>query len=208
MSDVMAELDAARSAGVQTALAARSDTHADGRDAPPGAHLRSAGLERFRPRLAGVAFGCAAALAGPPVPGEEPLVRAASSRPRHERRASAPLPSGRTRISSSTAGPSSSTGRSTGHTAFRVDAGDQPEFALYLPGRGGNLRLGIKTPTRAKWLSEAERHDHALPPRLDGLRDPRSAARAARCSTSRPWPCIAEGLVVRVERRGTTARWS
>ena len=26
---------------------------------------------------------------------------------------------------------------------FRVDAGDRPEFSLYLPGRGGNLRLGV-----------------------------------------------------------------
>jgi hypothetical protein len=29
-------------------------------------------------------------------------------------------------------------------TAFRVDAGDKPEFVLYLPGRGGNLRLGLR----------------------------------------------------------------
>jgi hypothetical protein len=28
------------------------------------------------------------------------------------------------------------------NTAFRVDAGDRPEFSLYLPGRGGNLRCG------------------------------------------------------------------
>ena len=26
---------------------------------------------------------------------------------------------------------------------FRVDAGDLPEFSLYLPGHGGNLKLGI-----------------------------------------------------------------
>jgi hypothetical protein len=32
-----------------------------------------------------------------------------------------------------------------GASAFRVDAGDRPEFSLYLPGRGGNLRLGIAT---------------------------------------------------------------
>src|SRR5271157_2158408 len=31
-----------------------------------------------------------------------------------------------------------------GNTAFRVDAGDQPEFSMYLPGRGGNLRWGIR----------------------------------------------------------------
>ncbi|MES2922989.1 MAG: DUF4450 domain-containing protein [Verrucomicrobiota bacterium] len=42
------------------------------------------------------------------------------------------------------------------NTGFRVDAGDRPEFSLYLPGRGGNLRLGIKTPAGTKWLTEAE----------------------------------------------------
>ena len=39
---------------------------------------------------------------------------------------------------------------------FRVDAGDQPEFSLYLPGRGGNLRFGLSTPAGAKWLHECE----------------------------------------------------
>jgi hypothetical protein len=41
------------------------------------------------------------------------------------------------------------------NTAFRADAGDKPEFSLYLPGRGGNLRLGIRTSKGAKWLHEA-----------------------------------------------------
>src|SRR5262245_20695975 len=41
-----------------------------------------------------------------------------------------------------------------GHTAFRVDAGDQPEFVAYLPGRGGNLRFGIRSAAGAKWLHE------------------------------------------------------
>jgi hypothetical protein len=40
-----------------------------------------------------------------------------------------------------------------GNTAFRVDAGDKPEFSLYLPGRGGNLRLGVQ----GKWLNDADR---------------------------------------------------
>ena len=31
-----------------------------------------------------------------------------------------------------------------GNTAFRVDGGDKPEFVLYLPGRGGNLRLAVR----------------------------------------------------------------
>jgi len=44
-----------------------------------------------------------------------------------------------------------------GDTAFRVDGGDKPEFVLYLPGRGGNLRLGIHSAAGAKWLHEAAR---------------------------------------------------
>src|SRR5690242_8306683 len=42
------------------------------------------------------------------------------------------------------------------HDAFRVDAGDMPEFSLYLPGRGGNLRIGVKTPGGVKWLNECD----------------------------------------------------
>ncbi|MDQ6785454.1 MAG: DUF4450 domain-containing protein [Acidobacteriota bacterium] len=44
-----------------------------------------------------------------------------------------------------------------GNTAFRVDAGDKPEFSIYLPGRGGNLRFGIKTANGAKWLFDADK---------------------------------------------------
>src|SRR5580765_7807606 len=42
------------------------------------------------------------------------------------------------------------------NSVFRVDGGDKPEFSLYLPGRGGNLRFGIKTPAGVKWLNDAE----------------------------------------------------
>ncbi|WP_179954369.1 DUF4450 domain-containing protein [Oleiharenicola lentus] len=42
-----------------------------------------------------------------------------------------------------------------GNTAFRVDAGDRPEFVLYLPGRGGNLRLGLHSASGTKWLHDA-----------------------------------------------------
>jgi hypothetical protein len=44
-----------------------------------------------------------------------------------------------------------------GNTAFRVDAGDKPEFLLYLPGRGGNLRFGIRTAKGQKWLNDADK---------------------------------------------------
>ncbi|ACB77542.1 DUF4450 domain-containing protein [Opitutus terrae] len=42
-----------------------------------------------------------------------------------------------------------------GNTAFRVDGGDKPEFVLYLPGRGGNLRFALHTSAGAKWLHDA-----------------------------------------------------
>ena len=40
------------------------------------------------------------------------------------------------------------------NTAFRIDGGDRPEFLLYLPGRGGNLRFGVSKGGRSLWLSE------------------------------------------------------
>ncbi|OON66520.1 DUF4450 domain-containing protein [Hymenobacter sp. CRA2] len=42
------------------------------------------------------------------------------------------------------------------HTAFRVEAGDLPEFALYLPGMGGNLKFGLVAGGRSKWLIKAD----------------------------------------------------
>jgi len=42
-----------------------------------------------------------------------------------------------------------------GNTAFRVDGGDKPEFVLYLPGRGGNLRFAMRTGQRIAWLHDA-----------------------------------------------------
>ena len=38
---------------------------------------------------------------------------------------------------------------------FRVDAGDLPEFSLYLPGHGGNLKLGVSAAGGSKWLAQA-----------------------------------------------------
>lgn len=42
-----------------------------------------------------------------------------------------------------------------GNTAFRVDGGDQPEFVLYLPGRGGNLRFALRARGETRWLHTA-----------------------------------------------------
>jgi hypothetical protein len=41
---------------------------------------------------------------------------------------------------------------------FRVDAGDLPEFSMYLPGHGGNLKLGIVAAdgSGSKWAAQAD----------------------------------------------------
>lgn len=43
-----------------------------------------------------------------------------------------------------------------GNTAFRAEAGDLPEFALYMPGMGGNLKFGFIINGNSKWLIEAK----------------------------------------------------
>lgn len=43
-----------------------------------------------------------------------------------------------------------------GNTAFRVEAGDLPEMALYLPGMGGNLKFGLVNGTTSKWIINAD----------------------------------------------------
>ena len=42
------------------------------------------------------------------------------------------------------------------NTGFRVEAGDLPEFGLYMPRLGGTLRLGIIRGEQSKWLIEAD----------------------------------------------------
>lgn len=61
-----------------------------------------------------------------------------------------------------------------GHTAFRVDAGDKPEFSLYLPGRGGNVRLGVRTKQGVKWFNDASDIESRYRPgeMLYTIRDP------------------------------------
>lgn len=44
-----------------------------------------------------------------------------------------------------------------GNTAFRVEAGDLPEFAIYLPGMGGNLKFGLTKNNNSKWLINADK---------------------------------------------------
>ena len=87
-----------------------------------------------------------------------------------------------------------------GNTAFRVDAGDKPEFTLYLPGRGGNLRLGVRARSGSKWLADAE---HVIARYRPGemiyqVRDPLLGAEGVlRLSTLAL--DATDGLIVRVE---------
>src|SRR6186997_3518109 len=43
-----------------------------------------------------------------------------------------------------------------GNTAFRAEAGDLPEFALYMPGMGGNLKFGLIKGDSSKWIIDAK----------------------------------------------------
>lgn len=86
-----------------------------------------------------------------------------------------------------------------GHTAFRVDAGDRPEFVLYLPGRGGNLRLGLHSPRGTKWLHAAATIEARYRPggMLYTIRDPLLGDGTLRLAA---YATVAtEGLILRVE---------
>ncbi|MBF4494798.1 DUF4450 domain-containing protein [Flavobacterium sp. MR2016-29] len=45
------------------------------------------------------------------------------------------------------------------NTGFRVETGDLPEFAMYMPGMGGNLKLGLINGKESKWITEASKID-------------------------------------------------
>jgi hypothetical protein len=93
-----------------------------------------------------------------------------------------------------------------GNTAFRVDGGDKPEFVLYLPGRGGNLRLGMRAGAAAKWLHEAAsivmryRPGELLYEVRDPLLGPQAVLRVAAVAYFQT-----EGLAVKVEAENVSA---
>ncbi|MCB0542948.1 MAG: DUF4450 domain-containing protein [Saprospiraceae bacterium] len=43
------------------------------------------------------------------------------------------------------------------NTGFRVEAGDLPQFALYMPGMGGTLKFALLRSGAGKWLIDADR---------------------------------------------------
>lgn len=68
-----------------------------------------------------------------------------------------------------------------GNTAFRVDGGDKPEFVVYLPGRGGNLRFAFLAGGSVIWLHDAaEIETRYRPGELSyEVRDPRLGSEGA-----------------------------
>lgn len=93
------------------------------------------------------------------------------------------------------------------HTGFRVDGGDRPEWSLYLPGRGGNLRLGLVAADGAvRWLHDAARVVTRYRPGAlrHEITEPALGPDGALIVDA--IPCAeAEGLIVRVESRGLAA---
>jgi hypothetical protein len=88
------------------------------------------------------------------------------------------------------------------NAAFRVDAGDRPDLSLYLPGRGGNLRLGLRTAAGARWLSDAAHVVARYRPgsMLYEIRDPLLGDGALRLAVL---PMLsADGVLVRAELSG------
>ncbi|TDW51738.1 uncharacterized protein DUF608 [Flavobacterium sp. 270] len=45
------------------------------------------------------------------------------------------------------------------NTGFRVETGDLPEFAMYMPGMGGNLKFGLINGKDSKWITEVSKID-------------------------------------------------
>jgi hypothetical protein len=60
------------------------------------------------------------------------------------------------------------------NSGFRVEAGDLPEFAMYMPGMGGNFKLGFSNGKNSKWITEAKIIDTRYTPGIMSytLKDP------------------------------------
>src|SRR5688572_9350528 len=43
------------------------------------------------------------------------------------------------------------------NTGFRIETGDSPELALYMPGMGLNFKLGLISGEISKWLTAADK---------------------------------------------------
>jgi len=92
-----------------------------------------------------------------------------------------------------------------GSSPFRVDGGDKPEFSLYLPGRGGNLRLGVQVGDKIQWLNAAAQVVTIYRPGslIHEVRDPLLGDGMLRLTTLALH--ATEGLILRAEWSGSKA---
>ncbi|HVW21006.1 MAG TPA: DUF4450 domain-containing protein [Opitutaceae bacterium] len=92
------------------------------------------------------------------------------------------------------------------NTAFRVDGGDRPEFSLFLPGRGGVLRLGVVAGGRGVWLDQAADIVSRYRPGslLYEISDPLLGEGRLRIAAL--LPAAGQGLVLRVSYGGAPVR--
>ena len=93
-----------------------------------------------------------------------------------------------------------------GNTSFRVDGGDKPEFSMYLPGRGGNLRLGIKAGSQMMWLKDASHIETRYRPGelIYEIRDQALGAQALVIIEVLAY-ADTEGFIVRAQAKGIAA---
>ncbi|WP_207533361.1 DUF4450 domain-containing protein [Desertivirga arenae] len=88
------------------------------------------------------------------------------------------------------------------NTAFRVEAGDLPEFALYMPGMGGNLKFGIINGNQSKWLINAAKIETRYRPgsMLYTIKDPLIGEGELKLSVIAR--ADAEGVIVKATAKG------
>jgi hypothetical protein len=91
-----------------------------------------------------------------------------------------------------------------GNTAFRVDAGDKPEFSLYVPGQAGNLRFAVQSEKGIVWLHEAATVVSRYRPgaMVYEIDDPVMGGATLWLTAVALYDD--EGLIVRIENRGVT----
>jgi len=91
-----------------------------------------------------------------------------------------------------------------GGTAFRVESGDRPQYAFYLPGRGGVLRLGWRNSQGTRWCDFAADITARYRPgsMVHELRDPTLGSAVVRLFAVPTFDT--EGLTIRVEVSGAT----
>lgn len=91
------------------------------------------------------------------------------------------------------------------HTGFRVETGDVPEFALYLPRMGGNLSFGLKLGNVTKALNDAEMIESRYRPgaRIYLIKDPLLGKGSITITTLAM--ADAEGMIIRIETNNLPA---